>query len=111
MRTTPELLARLTKDFMDASFGRDPTWPVHDPDPVVQAATLTQLMNPTTLASVRQRVSCPPIRMRSRCRNYCSWSAPEVWSNWRTKFRAMLRTARPMISSLRRNLQQSIWNG
>ena len=56
---SPELLARLTKDFF-AGFGSEPTWPVHDNILSMQASTLTQLMNSTTLRRVYDNEFMPP---------------------------------------------------
>ena len=48
---SPELLQRLTKDFLGRSSG-DPAWPVHDKILSMQASALTSLMNSTVLRRV-----------------------------------------------------------
>ena len=52
---SPELLKHMTIDKWwddNSTVFADPTWPVHDRIMGLQASTLTQLMNPTTLRRV-----------------------------------------------------------
>ena len=106
-----ELLSRMTVDKWWDSGGmreiyEDPTWPVHDRIQGIQAATLTMILNPTTL----NRVYDNEFRVDAS-EDYLT--LPEVLFSvceavWAELDQAPTRnhTARePMISSLRRNLQ------
>jgi hypothetical protein len=103
---SPDLLSRLTRDFMDGQFGGDPTWPVHDRILSMQSATLTQLMNPSTLRRVydnefrvaadKDAVTLPEL---------LNLITSEIWSELEIKPDKKFSDRQPMISSLRRNLQ------
>jgi Met-zincin/Domain of unknown function (DUF5117) len=103
---SPELLSRLTRDFMDGQFGGDPTWPVHDRILSMQSSTLTQLMNPSTLRRVydnefrvatdQDAVTLPEL---------LNVVSTEIWSELDLKPEKKFSDRQPMISSLRRNLQ------
>jgi hypothetical protein len=104
---SPELLAKLTKDFMDGSFGSDPTWPVHDRILSMQAATLTQLMNPTTLRRVYDNeFRVPADEDAITLPELLTKVTGEVWSELDGELEEEYSDRAPMISSLRRNLQQ-----
>ena len=104
---TPELLQRLTKDFMSGSFSGDPTWPVHDRILSMQASALTSLMNATVLRRVYDNEFRVP-------ENEDAFTLPElldsvtneIWSELAKKVERKHNTRQPMISSLRRNLQR-----
>jgi hypothetical protein len=107
---TPELLSRLTKDFMDQGFSSmsgEPTWPVHDRILSTQAATLTSLLNATTLRRVYDNES----RVEA---DEDAFTLPElldsvrdeIWSELDLKAEKQYTARQPMISSLRRNLQR-----
>ncbi len=107
---SPELLQRLTRDFMGnsfSSFSGDPTWPVHDQILSTQAATLTSLMNATTL----RRVYDNEFRIAA---DQDAFTLPEllntirdeIWSELDMKAEKPYTARQPMISSLRRNLQR-----
>ena len=119
---TPELLAKMTVDkWMDVGGYRDavqePAWPIHDRIAGIQSSVLTMLMNPTTL----RRVFDNEFRVAS---DQDALTLPEVldtisasvWSELEEgkgsgKAKGSDRegpfTARkPMVSSLRRNLQR-----
>ena len=104
---TPELLQRLTKDFMSGSFSGDPTWPVHDRILSMQASALTSLMNATVLRRVYDNEFRVP-------ENEDAFTLPElldsvtneIWSELAKKVERKHSTRQPMISSLRRNLQR-----
>lgn len=103
---SPELLARLTKDFMDGQFGGDPTWPVHDRILSMQSATLTQLMNPSTLRRVYDnefRVAADQDALTLP--ELLNVVTSEIWSELEIKPDKKYSDRQPMISSLRRNLQ------
>ncbi len=109
---TPELLAKMTIDkWWDAGGRRyifeDPTWPIHDRIMGVQAAVLTMVMNPTTL----RRVYDNEFRVPS---DEDAFTLPEIifgvtdaaWSELDEDFNGTYTARKPMISSLRRNLQR-----
>jgi hypothetical protein len=107
---TPELLSRLTKDFMDQGFSSmsgEPTWPVHDRILATQSATLTSLLNATTL----RRVYDNEFRVEA---DEDAFTLPElldgvrdeIWSELELKADKQYTARQPMISSLRRNLQR-----
>jgi len=104
---SPDLLARLTKDFMASSFGRDPTWPVHDRILAMQSATLTQLMNPTTLGRVYDNeFRVPADQDALTLPELLTAVHSEIWSELSAEVDGQYTDRSPMISSLRRNLQQ-----
>ncbi len=109
---TRELLAKMTLDkWWDAGGFRhifdDPTWPVHDRIMGIQAAVLTMVMNPTTL----RRVYDNEFRVPS---SGDALTLPEVifgitdaiWAELDVGPNGTFTNRDPMISSLRRNLQQ-----
>jgi hypothetical protein len=107
---SPELLQRLTKDFMSSSSGRasgDPAWPVHDRILSMQASALTSLMN----ASVLRRVYDNEFRVPE---SDDAFTLPElldsvrgeIWSDLGKKFDKKYSARQPAFSSLRRNLQR-----
>ncbi len=104
---SPDLLQRLTKDFMSGSFSGDPTWPVHDRILSMQASALTSLMNATVLRRVYDNEFRVP-------ENEDAFTLPElldsvtneIWSELTKKVERKYSTRQPMISSLRRNLQR-----
>jgi hypothetical protein len=110
---TPELLAHMTVDkWSDRSPGdrSDPTWPVHDRVRSIQSSALTMILNPTTLTRVYDNEFRTP-------NGDDALTLPElmqtlvdaVFTELGTKFDGMSFTDRkPMISSLRRNLQSSM---
>ena len=110
---TPELLAHMTVDkWSDRSPGdrSDPTWPVHDRVRSIQSSALTMILNPTTLTRVYDNEFRTP-------NGDDALTLPElmqtlvdaVFTEFGTKFDGMSFTDRkPMISSLRRNLQSSM---
>ena len=109
---TSDLLAKMTVDkWYDEGgmwdLGQDPTWPVHDRIMGLQAATLTMVLNPTTLNRVfdnEYRVSGDADAL----------TVPEVlfsvsdaiWTELDQPMNGTYSPRKPMISSLRRNLQR-----
>lgn len=109
---TNDLLAKMTVDkWYDEGgmweLGLDPTWPVHDRIMGLQAAALTMVMNPTTLNRVfdnEYRVSGDADAL----------TVPEVlfsvsdaiWTELDQPLNGTYSPRKPMISSLRRNLQR-----
>jgi hypothetical protein len=109
---TPELLAHLSVDkWLDggssAAFSSEATYPVHDTIMGIQASTLTMVMNSTTL----RRIYDNELRLPA---DQDALTLPEVLESltdaiWQEleKVPDKQYTARvPLVSSLRRNLQQ-----
>lgn len=108
---TPELLAHMRKDFLnsDETFSGDNTsYPVHDSVMGIQGSVLTMLMNPTTLSRVHDNelvikaeedaLTLPEI---------FDLIHAEIWSELKLKPKGKYSARKPMISSLRRNLQRT----
>jgi hypothetical protein len=108
---TPELLARMTVDKWFDEGGRryiyeDPTWPIHDRIMGVQAAALTMVMNPTTLRRVFDNEFRVPAEEDA-------FTLPEIingvtdaaWTELNQGTNGTYTDRKPLISSLRRNLQ------
>ena len=110
---TPELLKHMTVDkWSDAGGDRmaDPTWPVHDRIMSMQSAALTMILNPTTLTRVYDN------EFRTSVEDD-ALTLPEVIGKIVdaafTEFEADLNgetftDRKPMISSMRRNLQSEV---
>ncbi|MBY0588495.1 zinc-dependent metalloprotease [bacterium] len=108
---TPDILSRMTVDkWLDNGGIREamsePTWPIHDRILGLQSAVLTMLMNPTTL----RRVYDNEFRVSS---DKDALTLPElldkvsasIWNELEKKG-GEHTPRKPLISSLRRNLQQ-----
>src|SRR6056297_1985675 len=106
---TPELLAKMSIDQWSddrATFGQEATWPIHDRILGVQASTLTMLMNPTTL----RRVYDNELRLSA---DVDTLTLPELlktvttaaWTELGEEIPDDSSARKPVISSLRRNLQ------
>jgi hypothetical protein len=95
------------EDGGNGSPGAEPTWPIHDRIAGIQATTLTMLMNPTTLRRVYDNEFLVPA-------DQDALTLPELIDTissavWTELDKAPAKTAtnrEPLISSLRRNLQQ-----
>ncbi len=89
------------------SFSSEATWPIHDRIMGIQSSALTMLMNPTTLKRVYDNEARIP-------QNQDSLTLPEiletvsdsVWNELDEKAKGKFTARKPMISSLRRNLQR-----
>lgn len=104
---SPELLARLTKDFMSGFGGGDPAWPVHDRILSMQSAALTLLMNATTLRRVYDNESrIPSDQDAFSLPELLGSISGEIWSELHGDLSKPFSSRNPMISSLRRNLQR-----
>lgn len=104
---SPELLARLTKDFMAGFGGPDPAWPVHDRILSMQSSALTQLMNSTTLRRVYDNeFRIPADQDALTLPELLDSITSEIWSELEDETDGKFTTRKPMISSLRRNLQR-----
>ena len=109
---TPELLSHLSVDkWLDGrgfhnSFMQDAAWPVHDKVMGIQASTLTMLMNPTTLRRVydnefriaadKDTITLPEI---------LTTIGDSIWTELDNAPNEKFTARKPLISSLRRNLQ------
>lgn len=107
---TPELLSHLTMDkWLDdfAAAMRDSTWPVHDRIMGIQASTLTMVLNPSTLGRVFDNELVTPA-------DEDAITLPEVfgklhraiWTEVVETPEGEFTARKPLISSLRRNLQR-----
>ncbi len=109
---TPKLLERMSVDkWLDGGFhssmSAEATWPIHDRILGVQASALTWLMNPTTL----RRVYDNELRLPE---DQDALTLPElldtinvaVWSELKQECPEGRNDRKPMVSSLRRNLQR-----
>ncbi|MEO8270729.1 MAG: zinc-dependent metalloprotease, partial [Aureliella sp.] len=104
---SPELLARLTKDFMSGFGGGDPAWPVHDRILSMQASALTMLMNATTLRRVYDNeFRIPSDQDAFALPELLGSISKEIWSELDSDLSKEFSSRTPMISSLRRNLQR-----
>lgn len=104
---SPELLARLTKDFMTGFNGSDPAWPVHDRILSMQASALTLLMNSTTLRRVYDNeFRVPADQDAFTLPELLDSITKEIWSELDGDMSREFTAREPMISSLRRNLQR-----
>lgn len=104
---SPELLARLTKDFMRGFSGGDPAWPVHDRILAMQASALTLMMNSTTLRRVYDNEFLTPADQETLALpELLSSISDEIWSELEGNVAKEYSARTPMISSLRRNLQR-----
>jgi len=109
---TPELLQKMTvQKWLDQGGGRDAaedaTWPVHDRIAGIQSSALTMLMNPTTV----RRVFDNEYRIKA---DEDALTLPEmldtvhaaVWQEVEKNPSGKHTARKPLISSLRRNLQR-----
>ena len=110
---TPDLLAHMTVDkWSDDSPGdrSDSTYPVHDRIMAIQASTLTMLMNPTTLKrAYDNEVRTPADKDALTLAELMQTLNDAVYSEMDIELDGVTFTDRkPMISSLRRNLQSTM---
>ncbi|UCD76104.1 MAG: zinc-dependent metalloprotease [Phycisphaerales bacterium] len=109
---TPELLAKMTVDkWWDAGgFGEifaDPAWPIHDRIGGVQSAALTMLLNPGTLNRVYDNeLRISPDEDTLTLPEILDAVAEAVFAELEDSPDQNTTARKPMISSLRRNLQR-----
>lgn len=107
---TPELTTAMGLDKwfdMSSSMMEESTWPIHDRIMGIQASVLTSLMNPTTLKRVYDNET------RVAAEQDCL-TLPElldnisgsIWSELDAKADGEYSARKPLISSLRRNIQR-----
>jgi hypothetical protein len=109
---TPDLLERMSVDkWLDGGFhssmSSEATWPIHDRILGVQASALTWLMNPTTLRRVYDNeLRLPPEQDMLTLPEMLETVNKAVWSELDQECPEGRNDRKPMISSLRRNLQR-----
>ena len=109
---TPELLERMSVDkWLDfggfSSMSSEAAWPIHDRILGVQSTALTWLMNPTTLRRVYDNeLRLPADEDALTLPELLSTINKAVWSEIDQECPEDRNDRKPMISSLRRNLQR-----
>jgi hypothetical protein len=109
---TPKLLERMTADrWLDGGghFGTsgEATWPIHDRVLGLQASALTWLMNPTTLRRVYDNeLRLPADEDALTLPELLDTVTSAAWSEIAKECEEQRNNRKPMITSLRRNLQQ-----
>lgn len=109
---TPKLLERMSADkWLDggsiSSMSNEATWPIHDRILGVQASALTWLMNPTTLRRVYDNeLRLPEDQDTMTLPELLDSVSKAVWSELDVDCPDGRNDRKPMISSLRRNLQR-----
>ncbi|APZ96832.1 zinc-dependent metalloprotease [Fuerstiella marisgermanici] len=90
-----------------SSFSSEATWPIHDRIMGIQSSALTMLMNPTTLKRVYDNEARVPRDQDSlTLPELLETVSAEVWNELDEKANGKFTPRKPMISSLRRNLQR-----
>ncbi len=107
---TPELVTAMGLDkwFDDtSSIMEETTWPIHDRIMGIQASMLTSLMNPTTLKRVYDNEFRIPADQDSlTLPELLNTVSTGVWTELDSKPEGEYTPRKPLISSLRRNLQR-----
>ncbi|KAA1261861.1 hypothetical protein LF1_44220 [Rubripirellula obstinata] len=109
---TQEMLERMSADkWLDfgghTSMSREAAWPIHDRILGVQATALTWLMNPTTLRRVYDNeFRLPADQDALTLPELLSTINKAVWTEIESECPADRNNRKPMITSLRRNLQR-----
>lgn len=106
---TPELVTAMGLDkWMDnRSFGDEATWPIHDRIMGIQASTLTMVMNPTTLRRVYDNeLRIPEDQDSLTLPELLTTVCDAVWGELDAPAKGSYTARKPLISSLRRNLQR-----
>jgi hypothetical protein len=107
---TPELVTAMGLDkwFDDSSsIMEESTWPIHDRIMGIQASALTSLMNPTTLKRVYDNEFRIPADQDSlTLPELLNTVTAGVWTELEAKAEGEYSARKPLISSLRRNLQR-----
>ncbi len=109
---TPKLLERMSVDkWLDggsrSSMSNEATWPIHDRILGVQASALTWLMNPTTLRRVYDNeLRLPEDQDTLTLPELLETINKAVWTELDEECPEGRNDRKPMISSLRRNLQR-----
>ena len=108
---TPELLQYMSASHWRSSGGRrsssSQNWPVHDRIMGIQASTLTQLMSPTRLINVYDNeFRIPEDQDALTLPELMEKLTKSIWKELENAPVGKYSTRKPMVSSLRRNLQR-----
>ncbi len=109
---TPKLLERMSVDkWLDgnghSSMTSEATWPIHDRILGVQASALTQLMNPSTLRRVYDNeLRLPADQDALTLPELLETISAATWEELEMECPDGRNDRKPMVSSLRRNLQR-----
>lgn len=109
---TPELLVKMTTDkWLDwggaSEAVQDSTWPVHDRVGGIQSSVLTMIMNPTTLRRIYDNeLRLPSDQDALTLAETMDSTYNAIWTEIERSPSERYTARRPMISSLRRGLQQ-----
>ena len=107
---TPALLARMTKDKWidgDSFDSSDPTWPINDRIAGFQASIMSSLLRPSTLRRIYDNeLTIPPEQDAVTLPEVLSAITANVWREADKNPDKPYTPRVPMVSSLRRNLQQ-----
>ena len=107
---TPDLVAAMGLDKWNddmVSIMEESTWPIHDRIMGIQASALTGLMNPTTLKRVYDNEFRTPADQDSlTLPELLTTVTTGVWTELDAKAEGEYSPRKPLISSLRRNLQR-----
>ena len=107
---TPDLLNRMTVQKIDFN-PESSTWAIHDRIGSIQASALSSLMNPTTLKQVYDNeFRIPADQDALTLPEMLNTIEKEIWSEIAQAPKGNFTTRKPMISSLRRNLQREHLN-
>ena len=107
---TPELVTAMGRDkWLDdfRGFFQESTWPIHDRVIGIQSSALTMLMNPTTLKWVYDNeLRLPEGDDALTLPELLTTISDTVWSELSDEAAGEYSARKPLISSLRRNLQR-----
>jgi len=107
---TPELVTAMGLDKWSdnmSSMMEESTWPIHDRIMGIQASVLTSLMNPTILKRVYDNeVRTPADQDSLTLPELLNTVSGSVWTELEAKAEGEYTARKPLISSLRRNLQR-----
>ncbi|MCA9063727.1 MAG: zinc-dependent metalloprotease [Planctomycetaceae bacterium] len=106
---TPELTTAMGLDkWLDRRSGMDEsTWPIHDRIMGIQASALTDILNPTTLKRVYDNeFRVPADQDMLTLPEMLTSVTSSIWSELDAKAEGEYTARKPLISSMRRNLQR-----
>ena len=107
---TPELVTAMGRDkWLDdtRSFFQESTWPIHDRVIGIQSSALTMLMNPTTLRWVYDNeLRVPEGDDALTLPELLATISDAIWSEVAEVPEGEFTARKPLVSSLRRNLQR-----
>ena len=107
---TPELVTAMGLDKWSdnmSSMMEESTWPIHDRIMGIQASALTSLMNPTILKRIYDNEVRTPVDQDSlTLPEMLNTISGAVWTELEAKAEGEYTARKPLISSLRRNLQR-----